>query len=196
MPSKEEIPFGYCHCGCGRKTVLATKNATKKGWVKGEPLLYLHGHAGKKKAVEKTCRVCGNTFPNTLEFFHKKGKNSTSVLCKSCRNKKASEERKLQGILIKKDVFGELKCEICGREEDLCVRGQKRTICIDHNHKNGELRGLLCQHCNTAIGKFNDDVLLLQKAILYLEKYSTGNSFSKEQKEKLEAARVGRKVNY
>ena len=38
---------GFCHCGCGRKTTIATRNRTDKGWVKGQPLPYLPSHGGR-----------------------------------------------------------------------------------------------------------------------------------------------------
>lgn len=44
-PSSEEIPYGYCHCGCGQKTKLASRNVTKDGIVKGEPLKYIQWHS-------------------------------------------------------------------------------------------------------------------------------------------------------
>lgn len=39
-----EIPYGYCHCGCGQKTKLAPRNKTDKGWIKGEPMRFIAGH--------------------------------------------------------------------------------------------------------------------------------------------------------
>lgn len=39
---------------------------------------------------------------------------------------------------------------------------------IDHCHKTGKIRGILCSRCNTALGGFNDDIKLLDKAINYL----------------------------
>jgi hypothetical protein len=42
-----DVPYGYCHCGCGRKTKVATRNSTIHGYVKGEPFKWLHGHAGR-----------------------------------------------------------------------------------------------------------------------------------------------------
>lgn len=39
---------GICRCGCGGKTKIATKTSTRNGWVKGEPLAYLRGHAAWK----------------------------------------------------------------------------------------------------------------------------------------------------
>lgn len=43
----DEIPYGYCHCGCGQKTKIARQNHTKMGWIRGEPLRYLNGHNSK-----------------------------------------------------------------------------------------------------------------------------------------------------
>lgn len=40
----DKIPYGYCHCGCGKKTKISPKTCTSKGWVKGKPRNYLHGH--------------------------------------------------------------------------------------------------------------------------------------------------------
>ena len=43
------------------------------------------------------------------------------------------------------------------------------ALSVDHNHKTGKVRGLLCNGCNTSLGKFRDDPVLLKKAIKYLE---------------------------
>lgn len=42
------------------------------------------------------------------------------------------------------------------------------VACVDHDHKTGTVRGLLCSHCNTAIGLLKDDPALLKRAIKYL----------------------------
>jgi hypothetical protein len=44
-----KIPYGYCHCGCGNKTTLATQTNTTQGRVKGEPCKYLLGHRAPGK---------------------------------------------------------------------------------------------------------------------------------------------------
>ncbi len=38
------IPYGYCHCGCGEKTNLASQTNPRDGWIKGEPIRYIQGH--------------------------------------------------------------------------------------------------------------------------------------------------------
>lgn len=42
---------------------------------------------------------------------------------------------------------------------------------VDHCHKTGKVRGLLCNHCNRALGMFKDNIESLKSAISYLEKY-------------------------
>ena len=53
-------------------------------------------------------------------------------------------------------------CDICSAAPG------KRNFALDHDHASGKLRGLLCSSCNTALGLFKDDELLLAKAIKYL----------------------------
>lgn len=47
--STPEIPYGYCHCGCGRKTNIARKDWPEFGHVKGEPMRYLRGHTHRSE---------------------------------------------------------------------------------------------------------------------------------------------------
>jgi len=60
-------------------------------------------------------------------------------------------------------------CKICGKAETHTFKGKVINLAVDHCHKTGKVRGLLCYSCNTALGKFEDDVNFLQKAIEYLK---------------------------
>jgi hypothetical protein len=54
-------------------------------------------------------------------------------------------------------------CAICGG-----VNSSGMRLAIDHDHKTNKVRGLLCNNCNRALGKFDDDVERLRAAIKYL----------------------------
>jgi hypothetical protein len=58
-------------------------------------------------------------------------------------------------------------CAICGRTDS----GRKTTenLHIDHCHKTGKIRGLLCDFCNNGLARFCDNPNLLRKAAAYLE---------------------------
>ena len=65
------------------------------------------------------------------------------------------------------------KCAICSAMEP----GHSRTkFCVDHDHKSGAVRGLLCVDCNTTLGKFNDEIERFYKAAHYLEATQPSNT--------------------
>lgn len=45
----QEIPYGYCHCGCGQQTKIASRSDSRKGWVKGQPMRFVYQHASTIK---------------------------------------------------------------------------------------------------------------------------------------------------
>lgn len=61
-------------------------------------------------------------------------------------------------------------CRICGNSEiALQPNGKEiKDLCVDHCHKTGKVRGLLCHACNAGIGHFGDDIKKLEAAIKYL----------------------------
>lgn len=58
------------------------------------------------------------------------------------------------------------KCAICGKPHSVVPY---KRLNVDHDHKTGKVRGMLCHDCNLAIGFFLDDVSLLEAAIRYLQ---------------------------
>lgn len=63
------------------------------------------------------------------------------------------------------------RCAICGEFADPNgVRAASR-LHVDHDHMTGQVRGLLCNHCNRGLGAFKDKPHLLELAINYLKTY-------------------------
>ncbi len=56
-------------------------------------------------------------------------------------------------------------CAICERPFD---DKEYKPRNVDHDHRTGEVRGILCGHCNRGLGLFRDDGVLLRAAIAYL----------------------------
>lgn len=60
-------------------------------------------------------------------------------------------------------------CALCGRLDP----GTRRSFHIDHCHHTGQIRGVLCHHCNLLLGHAGDHIQTLERAIDYLRKYQS-----------------------
>jgi len=140
----------------------------------------------------KSCSECGKE--KDLEDFPKNrnGLHGRHSLCKECHNKASREryENQKRGTSNKrvpgydyrssylKRVYGisvaqyeELLekqhhcCAVCGKHEN----EEKKSLAVDHNHKTGEVRGLLCNYCNHRLVSRHTDGNLLRKIADYIE---------------------------
>ena len=120
-----------------------------------------------------TCTKCKESKPGSSEYFplHNKKRNGLDSWCRACRAtyRNGINRGKFRSV-ISDEALKSLKqsvtqCVICGTEEKLVV---------DHSHVTGEVRGLLCNHCNRGLGHFRDDPMLLEFAAQYL--YASVNS--------------------
>lgn len=110
----------------------------------------------------------GLTESNRKIKGREKSKNAERNRAKVSRDERASLLTKAKN-----------KCQICSAtssDYDCSITGKKTTkkLAVDHCHKTGKLRGILCLSCNVALGHFKDDISLLERAIVYLS--STNNS--------------------
>lgn len=67
-------------------------------------------------------------------------------------------------------------CAICKRPANT----MKMQLSVDHCHKTGLIRGLLCMGCNRALGKFQDSLIKLRAAVAYLESPPTIAALGRE----------------
>ncbi len=56
------------------------------------------------------------------------------------------------------------KCAICKIHQIEL----NKSLCVDHCHSTGKIRGLLCHNCNHAIGKLQDSPMIIMAAYNYL----------------------------
>lgn len=134
-------------------------------------LLTIHNYNAATNTA--TCKKCG-IVADVGEFRtpHKKGVNSKYLYydyCKECHRAGARESRykRLYNITIEEyDKILEYQGGVCA----ICLEPPKgnRRFAVDHCHRTGLIRGLLCWQCNRAIGSFYDRQELMWTAFVYL----------------------------
>lgn len=143
----------------------------------------------------KKCNKC-KKYKNLKEFYKSKtGKDGVLAICKKCarlkslnwhyNNKEASAKRRRKvgmssfGLTVEEydKLFIEQNgnCKICGNPETVIDKrtGKFRRLAVDHDHKTGKVRGLLCQKHNTMIGLAEDSIEILEAAKNYIIDNST-----------------------
>lgn len=105
----------------------------------------------------KKCRACKEIKPiEDYPFFstNEAGRKNT---CKECSKRLNALRKKLREANPPPESGN---CPICGNYTKYWI--------LDHCHFSNKFRGYVCNSCNLGMGKFNDDVVLLQSAIEYL----------------------------
>ena len=68
----------------------------------------------------------------------------------------------------------DFKCASCGKAEGSCVgRHGAIPLCVDHDHRTGEVRGLLCTNCNKAAGLLDDLPEKAEQLARYLKSFTS-----------------------
>lgn len=121
--------------------------------------------ANPEKSREKSCAQSRRYRANNLEQdreYHKRWyvDNREKVL----KDTRKNALRRQYGITF---------VEYAARNRDqngLCLicKHPCQKLCVDHCHKSGVVRGLLCRKCNTGLGSFNDDFSTLIRAAHYI----------------------------
>lgn len=133
--------------------------------------------SNRGKRIVLTCKYCGGEF-ETLQLKANTGKEKfCSRECYNLYRRENSTDLKERNILYQKktkyglteEKYKELfieqdnKCSICG------TPFEDTKAFVDHDHKTGKVRGLLCTQCNTLLGMAKDNTEILDAAIQYLK---------------------------
>lgn len=160
------------HCDCGYGQPRRCRRCGQKEKVCH---FYRNGRICKPchlKSGQRYCTKCKRLLP-TKEFLRKI--NNLGELDSSCRKCKSAVRRDhaMKTLFgLSRDDYDRMltiqkgKCAICGK------RGTRhRHLSVDHNHVDGQVRGLLCQNCNGGLGMFQDSPSVLIAAISYLKQH-------------------------
>ena len=123
------------------------------------PLEAFPPNAKNKDGLNRKCRVCFNKYQREW-YQNNKELHKSRVM--ASRNPAMMRARKYG--LTPTDVNAMLalyngKCYLCK---------ERPASCIDHDHATGRVRGVLCNGCNTGLGKLGDTIAGLERAIEYL----------------------------
>ena len=126
-----------------------------------------HGHKEDRIEPASQCKECSKI--GQRDYYHR---NRGDILKKHntpdmARQKRARKLEQKYGLSISEyddlvDMQGG-RCAVCGGEP-----GVEKSLCVDHCHETGKIRGLLCSRCNRCIGQLGDDTVLLVAATRYL----------------------------
>lgn len=140
--------------------------------------LSIHGSPGYTRPVYldglKVCSKCKMPKDPECFFRHAGTKDGLHSSCKPCNKGHPDTRRKhtlSQVGLTIEDYDGWLAaqggvCAICKQPEP----HTNKRLSVDHDHRTGKARGLLCSFCNPGLGMFRDSIATLSAAIEYLKR--------------------------
>ena len=95
----------------------------------------------------------------TQEQRYKANRNTKLKQAYGLTHEQVEEMKRLQNY----------KCYVCSKQES--EAGSKGLV-VDHNHTTGQVRKLLCNRCNTALGLLNEDVGIFTSLIEYVKEHN------------------------
>jgi len=108
--------------------------------------------------------MCNSCYKKRQQHYSRVRQNSPEKLRKQ-REYRIKREYHIDMNEYEKRMSESDVCECCKEPPT-----EKRPLVYDHCHVTMAFRGILCDRCNTAIGKLGDNIQGLKNAIKYLEK--------------------------
>lgn len=121
------------------------------------------------------CLICKEDKPDAAFHVRRDGRRENCQSCQDEQNRAVQahqwEKAGIRGMTHERydEMFKaqDGRCAICGKTS----RPGRKRLGVDHDHSTGTVRALLCFNCNHALGKFDDDPALVEKARQYLLKH-------------------------
>lgn len=108
-----------------------------------------------------------NKINNTSKKWFKANKKQSLLSSRKSHLKNAYGITPEEYAWMLQDQLG--LCAICGKPETATTKlGKIKRLSIDHNHKTGKMRKLLCVSCNATLGLVGDNQDTLLKMVIYL----------------------------
>jgi hypothetical protein len=125
-----------------------------------------HIHRLSEVNPDQRTAICSNCGPVGITKNHYEAGPWHCSL--AVRTRKKTSSWKGQGIKdLTVERFDEMVKEVGGR---CLICGEVKPLVPDHDHETGEVRGVPCGSCNSALGLFKDSVETLEAAIRYLRR--------------------------
>lgn len=124
----------------------------------------------------KICKKCGVEKP--IESFRVQSscKNRRGE-CKKCESARHHQNPVKHNATRRNRMYGitdeQYKAMLLAQSGACAICGGSKKLSVDHCHNTGLFRGILCFHCNTAIGHLGDSFSRVIKAASYLRKFSS-----------------------
>ena len=128
-------------------------------------------------AGHRYCPDCGSVLPLTEFPRSRKDSGGHGRYCKPCHNARGKEsEQRLHGGNREYHLRARYGVGRVDVDEMLAEQGGVCAICggpdpqhVDHDHRTGWVRGILCFNCNGGLGQFRDNPVFLAEAMTYLK---------------------------
>jgi len=102
-----------------------------------------------------------------IEFSRNRtSRSGYTTYCKPCTSVRNRESHLRRTYGLTEDDIKRMR-EAQGGRCAICREANAEHV--DHDHKTGRVRGLLCFNCNGALGQFRDRTELMQRAVVYLD---------------------------
>lgn len=118
----------------------------------------------------KFCSSCGETKNVSCYQKNKRHKDGLQTWCADCQNRWVYKQKcDVTYHQERNDRRKEQKgcCAVCGRQETQF----EIKLSLDHNHKTGQIRGLLCVRCNLLVGAMENRIQIIDEARAYLQRW-------------------------